>query len=65
MLELLTAGLGVALVPASAQNLRRMGVAYKLLKEPLSTIKLSLVWRKHNLSPALQAFLSVARQKND
>ena len=62
IVSLVSAELGVALIPASLINLRRTGVTYKALKggSPLSEIH--LVWRRGDDLPALQVFVDVALQ---
>ena len=62
IVSLVSAELGVALIPASLVNLRRTGVTYKSLKggSPLSEIH--LVWRRGDDLPALRVFVDVALQ---
>jgi DNA-binding transcriptional LysR family regulator len=60
-LSLVAAGLGIALVPASVQNLRRRGVVYRPLTDVSATTELSVVYRADDLSSVLQVFLEVIR----
>jgi len=60
--SLVDAGIGVAIVPASVQNLRREGVVYRPFTEPAPTIELSMGYRKHDPSPILPHFLVIARE---
>jgi DNA-binding transcriptional LysR family regulator len=60
---LVTAGLGIAIVPASLQNFHRSGVVYRPLQEQITKTGLYLAWRQHDASPVLNAFLSLARSK--
>ena len=62
VISLVSAEMGVALIPHSLQNLQRTGVVYKSLKEnsPLSEIRLA--WRRNDQQPALQLFLRLARK---
>lgn len=62
VLALVAAGLGVALVPASLQNLKRPGVIYRELP-PADTqeVELALVWRRDDRSAAVAAFVEIAR----
>ncbi|WP_414586869.1 LysR substrate-binding domain-containing protein [Scytonema sp. PCC 10023] len=62
IISLVAAELGVALVPASVQNLRRVGVVYKALAESTSQVELAMVWRSDKISSVLQKFLEVTRQ---
>lgn len=61
-ISLVAGGFGVALVPASLQNLQRTGVAYKPLQEPTPEIEISLAWRRDDSSPVLQKFLNSVRE---
>lgn len=56
-LGLVTAGVGVTLLPASARNLRMSGVVYRELTTPAPTVELSVAWSRASLPPAARAFL--------
>jgi DNA-binding transcriptional LysR family regulator len=60
IVSLVAAEMGVAIVPASLQNLQRKGVVYKPLAEVTPLVAISLVWRKFP-SPMVQRFVEVAR----
>ncbi|HWB61539.1 MAG TPA: LysR family transcriptional regulator [Chthoniobacteraceae bacterium] len=60
MLGLVAAGLGVSLVPASLQNLRRPGIVYKPLSTPTSEIEISLAMRKGESDPVERSFIEAA-----
>lgn len=60
-LSLVAAGLGVALVPWSAQNSLRKGVIYRPIREPVADLDLLALYRKDDPSPVLQHFLQVMR----
>jgi len=60
---LVSAGMGIALVPQSVSNLKRPGVEYKLLLERAPTTEIGLAWRRDNHSPVLLAFLELLRKK--
>jgi DNA-binding transcriptional LysR family regulator len=62
IISLVAAELGVALVPASVQNLQRVGVVYKALAESTSQVELAMIWRPDKISSVLQKFLEVTRQ---
>jgi DNA-binding transcriptional LysR family regulator len=64
IVSLVAAEMGVAIVPASLQNLQRKGVVYKPLVEVTPLVAIALVWRKFP-SPALQRFVEVARTAID
>jgi DNA-binding transcriptional LysR family regulator len=60
LVGLVAGGMGVALVPASLQNLQRTGVVYKELQGPTPEVEMGLVWRRDDASPVLKSFLEVA-----
>jgi DNA-binding transcriptional LysR family regulator len=59
IISLVSAGLGMALVPASLRNLVRAGVAYVDLPEPVPTLDTGLIWRRGDSTPTLMQFLQV------
>ena len=62
IVSLVAGGVGVALVPASLQNLQKVGVVYKLLQGQKSELEMAAVWRQDNSSQVLQEFLKVVRE---
>lgn len=60
ILSLVSAGMGVALVPRSMRNLQRAGVRYLTLRGRPPSIETGLVWRREDRSPALARFLDIA-----
>ncbi len=60
---LVSAGMGIALVPQSVSNLKRPGVEYKLLAGKTPMVETGLAWRRDNTSPVLRAFLELLRKK--
>lgn len=60
-LSLVSAGLGLTLVPASVQNLRRNGVVYLPLASPAPMSVLSVSTRRGDRSPLLANFLAIVR----
>jgi DNA-binding transcriptional LysR family regulator len=61
IVSLVSAGLGVALVPQSLRNLRRTGVVYRPLTEAVPAVETGLVWRTQAVSPVLAGFIEIAR----
>jgi DNA-binding transcriptional LysR family regulator len=61
IVSLVSAGIGVALVPQSLRNLRRTGVVYRPLAESVPAIETGLVWRTAEVSPVLAGFIDVVR----
>jgi len=60
---LVSAGMGIALVPQSVSNLKRPGVEYKSLAGKTPMVETGLAWRRDNTSPVLRAFLELLRKK--
>ena len=73
IVSLVSAGMGVALVPASLCNLRRTGVSYLALRDAGPQIETGLVWREgpagtsggasggtSGMSPVLRSFIDIA-----
>lgn len=58
IVSLISAGLGISLVPASMENFQRKGVIYRPIKATATT-NLAVMWRPDDSSPALQSFLDV------
>lgn len=61
IVSLVSAGMGVALVPQSLRHLRRTGVVYRPLAEAVPAIETGLVWRSAEVSPVLAAFIAIVR----
>ena len=60
-LALVSAGLGVSLLPASIRNLRRTGVVYRPLASPAPRVELAVAYRRDDRSPIVLAFLEMVR----
>ena len=58
IISLVSAGLGLALVPASLRNLARSGVAYVELSAP-PVLETGLVWRRDDEAPTLRGLLGL------
>lgn len=63
VLGLVLSGIGIALVPASIQQLQRTGVAYRDLQDTFEMETL-LVWQQEHPAPALNHFLECAITAN-
>lgn len=61
IVSLVSAGMGMALVPQSLRNLRRTGVVYRPLAERTPLIETGLVWRTAEVSPVLAGFIDIVR----
>jgi len=60
IISLVSAEMGLALVPASLRNLARTGVRYVELLGEVPSLETGLVWRRDDLTPTLRRFLEVA-----
>ncbi|MES2150648.1 MAG: LysR family transcriptional regulator [Pseudomonadota bacterium] len=61
IVSLVSAGMGLALVPQSVSNLMRPGVEYRALRDPTPQVETGLAWRRDNNSPVLRGFLQHLR----
>ncbi|WP_334190990.1 LysR family transcriptional regulator [Noviherbaspirillum sp.] len=60
---LVSADMGIALVPQSVSNLKRPGVEYRKLNNKTLPFETGLAWRRDNASPVLRTFLELLRRK--
>ncbi len=65
IVSLVSAGMGVALVPQSLRNLRRTGVVYRPLREAVPAVVTGLVWRTAEVTPVLAGFIDIVRAHGD
>jgi DNA-binding transcriptional LysR family regulator len=63
IVSLVSAGMGIALVPQSVSNLRRPGVEYLPLLQGTPLVETGLAWRRDNASPVLRGFLELMRKR--
>jgi DNA-binding transcriptional LysR family regulator len=61
IVSLVAGGMGVALVPASLEHLRRDGVVYRALAERAPRVEIGLAWRASDEAPLTRAFVAEAR----
>ncbi len=59
IISLVSAGMGIALVPASLRHLARTGVRYAALPGDAPLLRTGLVWRRADDDPTLARFLAV------
>ena len=64
IISLVSAGLGVALVPASLRNLARAGVRYVELEDP-PTLETGLAWRRDDDTPTLREMLRLLEPQDN
>lgn len=65
IVSLVSAGMGMALVPQSVSNLMRPGVEYRALRDATPQVETGLAWRRDSVSPVLQGFLDLLRKNTD
>ena len=67
IVNLVSAGLGVAWVPQSVRQFQRSGVSYRSVEVPaglvLPACETSLVWPAHQSGPALERFIAFLRER--
>lgn len=61
IISLVVAEIGVAIVPASLENLQRTGVVYRPLVEPTPQAAIALIWQKQGRSPTCDRFLEIVQ----
>jgi DNA-binding transcriptional LysR family regulator len=61
-ISLVAAGMGIALVPSSIQNVQINGIIYRQLKNSTSTLKTALAWRNDENSPFVHSFITLAKE---
>lgn len=59
IIGLVSAGMGIALVPQSVSNLQRPGVSYHALEAGDATVDIGLAWRSDHCSAVLNSFLQL------
>lgn len=62
VISLVSAAMGVALVPQSITSLRRPGVVYRPLRGGAPVLEIGLAWRQANASAVLARFVALAAQ---
>lgn len=60
IISLVSAGMGIALVPTSLRHLARSGVRYLMLADDAPQLETGLIWRRDDRAPTLANFLSIA-----
>jgi DNA-binding transcriptional LysR family regulator len=63
MLELVSAGVGVALVPDTFQKMRAIEVEFRPLVDRIPPLEFHVGWRRNNQSPHLAAFLQMLNEQ--
>ncbi|MBF2009042.1 MAG: LysR family transcriptional regulator [Chlorogloeopsis fritschii C42_A2020_084] len=61
IIGLVSAGMGIAIVPSSLQNLQRTGVVYRAIAQATPLVETAVVWQPEAETPVMQQFLKVVR----
>jgi len=61
IVSLVAADIGVAIVPASLQNLQRTGVVYRNIAQPTPKVAIAMIWRNNETFPTVQKFVEIVR----
>ena len=61
IISLVSAGMGIALVPASLRNLARTGVRYRNLAGTAPLLETGIAWRSADTTPTIERFVGIAR----
>ena len=61
IISLVSAGMGIALVPASLRNLARTGVRYRNLGGTAPLLETGITWRSADTTPTIERFVGIAR----
>ena len=62
IISLVSAGMGIALVPASLRNLARTGVSYLDLGGEVPILETGITWRSDDATPTIERFVGMARE---
>lgn len=62
IISLVSAGMGIALVPATLRNLARAGVSYIDLGGEVPMLETGMAWRRDDTTPTIGRFLDIARE---
>ncbi len=62
IISLVSAGLGLAIVPESMRGLRRAGVTYRSFREESPAMETVVAYKKDRISPLVENFVNLARK---
>ncbi len=65
IISLVSAGMGIALVPASLRHLARTGVRYVDLQHDAPSLETGLVWRRDDTTPTLMRFIEMVSETTE
>jgi DNA-binding transcriptional LysR family regulator len=62
IIGLVSAGMAIAIVPSSLQNLQRMGVVYRAIAQATPLVETAVMWQPQKETPVLRQFLTVVER---
>ncbi|MBD2451587.1 LysR family transcriptional regulator [Nostoc sp. FACHB-152] len=62
IIGLVSAGMGVAIIPSTLQNLQRSGVVYRPILEEVPVIETAVIWQQESLTPIVENFLQFTQK---
>lgn len=62
IMSLISAGIGVSIIPISLRHLEWSGVSFAHIVEPDAVSDMVAIWRRDDASPVLRAFLDIMRK---
>ncbi|MBH8554240.1 LysR family transcriptional regulator [Nostocaceae cyanobacterium CENA357] len=62
IIGLVSAGMGVAVIPSSLQNLQRSGIVYRPIFEQAPVIETAVIWQHNGLTPIVENFLQFTQK---
>lgn len=65
IISLVSANMGISIVPESTQDIQRQGVVYKPILDRTPPVSLAIVWRTNDDSPTVSRLLEIALAIND
>ncbi len=65
IISLVSANMGVSIVPKSTQDIQRQGVVYKPILDLTPPVSMAIVWRTNDDSPTVTRLLEIALAIND
>jgi DNA-binding transcriptional LysR family regulator len=62
IIGLVSAGMGMAVIPSSLKNLQRSGVVYRPILEKAPVIETAVIWQQDSLTPIVENFLQFTQK---
>jgi DNA-binding transcriptional LysR family regulator len=65
IISLVSANMGVSIVPKSTQDIQRQGVVYKPILDDTPVVSIALIWRTNDDSPTVSRLLEIVLNKGN